>query len=175
MDKNNNTLSEVRKTAAQRMWDAENKQRAKSDASNKRTPSSIPVPAKSAPSQGVAEGFNFNDKKGRWEWDDGTSHNASNLTPAQKAKVQQWKAANPSKHQGKATPDTRGEHTPHGTGAGPRVMEQSVAEAKDPREYDYEGDMAKSQLRSIIANAQRAHDMLEDDTNMAEWVQSKIL
>jgi hypothetical protein len=54
------------------------------------------------------------------------------------------------------------------------VKRKDVAEAKDPREYDYEGDMAKSQLRSIIANAKRAHDMLEDDTNMAEWVQSKI-
>ena len=51
---------------------------------------------------------------------------------------------------------------------------KSVSEAKDPREYDYEGDMAKSQLRSIIANAQAVHDMLKDDTNMAEWVQSKI-
>ena len=51
---------------------------------------------------------------------------------------------------------------------------EGVVEAKDPREYDYEGDMAKSQLRSIIANAQTVHDMLEDDTNMAEWVQSKI-
>lgn len=51
---------------------------------------------------------------------------------------------------------------------------KSVAEAKDPREYDYEGDMAKSQLRSIIANAQSVHDMLEDTTNIAEWVQSKI-
>ena len=51
MDKNNNTLSEVRKTAAQRMWDAENKQRAKSDASNKRTPSSIPVPDKKLKSE----------------------------------------------------------------------------------------------------------------------------
>jgi len=51
---------------------------------------------------------------------------------------------------------------------------EGVDEAKDPREYDYEGDMAKSQLRSIIANAQTVHDMLEDDTNMAEWVQSKI-
>lgn len=47
-------------------------------------------------------------------------------------------------------------------------------EARDPREYDYEGDMAKSQLRSIMANAKQAHDMLKDDTNMAEWVQSKI-
>jgi len=47
-------------------------------------------------------------------------------------------------------------------------------EAKDPREYDYEGDMAKSQLRSIMANAQQVHDMLKDNTNMAEWVQNKI-
>jgi hypothetical protein len=47
-------------------------------------------------------------------------------------------------------------------------------EAKDSREYDYEGDMAKSQLRSIIVNAQTVHDMLEDNTNLAEWVQSKI-
>jgi len=47
-------------------------------------------------------------------------------------------------------------------------------EAKDAREYDYEGDMAKSQLRSIIVNAKLAHDMLKDNTNMAEWVQSKI-
>ena len=51
---------------------------------------------------------------------------------------------------------------------------KKVAEAKDPHEYDYEGDMAKSQLRSIIANAQTVHDMLEDNTNIAEWVQSKI-
>ena len=49
-----------------------------------------------------------------------------------------------------------------------------VIEARDPREYDYEGDMAKSQLRSIIVNAQTVHDMLEDNTNIAEWVQSKI-
>ena len=50
-----------------------------------------------------------------------------------------------------------------------------VAEAKDPREYDYEGHMAKSYLRAIIANAQTVHDMLEDNTNMAEWVQNKII
>ena len=50
----------------------------------------------------------------------------------------------------------------------------ALTEAKDPREYDYEGDMARSQLRSIIANAQQVHDMLSPDTNMAEWVQSKI-
>lgn len=46
--------------------------------------------------------------------------------------------------------------------------------AKEKQEYDYEGDMAMSQLKSIIANAQRIHDMLERDTNLPEWVQSKI-
>lgn len=44
----------------------------------------------------------------------------------------------------------------------------------DQGEYDYEGDMAKSQLRSIMANAKRMHDMLEENTNLPEWVQSKI-
>ena len=51
---------------------------------------------------------------------------------------------------------------------------QVVKEAKEKQEYDYEGDMARSQLRSIMANAQAVHDMLKPDTNMAEWVQSKI-
>jgi len=49
-----------------------------------------------------------------------------------------------------------------------------VKELQDPREYDYEGDMAKSDLKSIIMNAQEVHDMLEDNTNLPEWVQSKI-
>jgi hypothetical protein len=53
-------------------------------------------------------------------------------------------------------------------------LNKGVSEAKDPREYDYEGDMAKTQLRSIIANSQAVHDMLKDTTNLAEWVQSKI-
>jgi hypothetical protein len=48
------------------------------------------------------------------------------------------------------------------------------AEEKEKTEYDYEGDMARGQLQSIISNAQRVHDMLEDNTNIAEWVQSKI-
>ena len=49
-----------------------------------------------------------------------------------------------------------------------------LREAKDSQEYDYEGDMAKSDLRSIIHNAQTLHDMIEDNTNLAEWCQSKI-
>lgn len=52
--------------------------------------------------------------------------------------------------------------------------EEAVVEEKDEREYGYEGDMAMSQLKSIIANAQKLHDMLEPDTDLPEWVQSKI-
>ncbi len=47
-------------------------------------------------------------------------------------------------------------------------------DAIDSGEYDYEGDMAKNQLQTIIRNAQMLHDMLADDTNLPEWVQSKI-
>jgi hypothetical protein len=49
-----------------------------------------------------------------------------------------------------------------------------VDEAKEKQEYDYEGDMAMSQLKSIIANSQRMHDSMSEDTNLPEWVQSKI-
>lgn len=49
-----------------------------------------------------------------------------------------------------------------------------MKEAKDVREYDYEGDMAVSQLRAMIFNAEDLIDMMDDDTNLPEWVQSKI-
>jgi hypothetical protein len=49
-----------------------------------------------------------------------------------------------------------------------------MREAKEKTEYDYEGDMARGQLQSVINNAQRVHDMLEDNDNLPEWVQSKI-
>ena len=51
---------------------------------------------------------------------------------------------------------------------------KAVREAKEKTEYDYEGDMARGQLQSVINNAQRVHDMLEDNDNLPEWVQSKI-
>jgi len=55
------------------------------------------------------------------------------------------------------------------------VAKQRLAtEAKEKTEYDYEGDMARGQLQSVINNAQRVHDMLEDNDNLPEWVQSKI-
>ena len=55
-----------------------------------------------------------------------------------------------------------------------RARKVNMGEEKEKTEYDYEGDMARGQLQSIISNAQRVHDMLEDNTNIAEWVQSKI-
>jgi len=59
-----------------------------------------------------------------------------------------------------------------------KKMSGAIAEEKkdkyDEGEYDREGDMAKSDLRSIIANAQRLHDMIDDADNLPEWVQSKI-
>jgi hypothetical protein len=51
---------------------------------------------------------------------------------------------------------------------------EAVKDKFDIGEYDQEGDMAKSDLRSIMANAKRVHDMLEDSDNLPEWVQSKI-
>jgi hypothetical protein len=44
----------------------------------------------------------------------------------------------------------------------------------DAGEYDYEGDMAKTQLVTISDAAEELHDMLEDDENMPEWCQNKI-
>lgn len=58
--------------------------------------------------------------------------------------------------------------------SGMNKMQEAVKDAADVGEYDYEGDMTKSQLRSILFNAKRMHDMLEDNTNLPEWVQSKV-
>lgn len=51
---------------------------------------------------------------------------------------------------------------------------EAVKDAADKGEYDYEGDMAKSSLRTIVRNAQMMHDMLKEDENLPEWVASKI-
>jgi len=54
------------------------------------------------------------------------------------------------------------------------AMQEEIKDKTDIGEYDQEGDMAKSDLRSIIANAQKMHDMIDDADNLPEWVQSKI-
>jgi hypothetical protein len=60
--------------------------------------------------------------------------------------------------------------------AGQAMQKMAKAnEAKeDPAEYDQEGDMAKTQLRSIKYHADELHEMLSDNDNLPEWVQSKL-
>lgn len=49
-----------------------------------------------------------------------------------------------------------------------------MAEAKDEQEYGYEGDMAMNQLSTLIRCAEMIKDTLKPDTDLPEWVQSKI-
>lgn len=51
---------------------------------------------------------------------------------------------------------------------------KSVSEAKDEQEYGYEGDMALNQLATLTRCAEMIKDLLKPDTDMPEWVQSKI-
>jgi hypothetical protein len=51
----------------------------------------------------------------------------------------------------------------------------SINEKKSIKEEaDYEGEMAKSELYRIIENAEELFQMLDDDTQLEGWVQSKI-
>jgi hypothetical protein len=49
-----------------------------------------------------------------------------------------------------------------------------IKEEKDEQEYGYEGDMALNQLATLTRCAEMIKDMLKPDTDMPEWVQSKI-
>lgn len=51
---------------------------------------------------------------------------------------------------------------------------EAVKDEADKGEYDYEGDMAKSSLRTIVRNAQMMHDILDENTNLPEWVAGKV-
>jgi hypothetical protein len=54
---------------------------------------------------------------------------------------------------------------------------KQIVEAVDPDdkgEYDNEGEMAKTQLQTMIDAAEQLRGMLKDDENMPEWVQNKI-
>ena len=51
---------------------------------------------------------------------------------------------------------------------------EQLSEAKDEREYGYEGDMAITQLKTICRNAENLLRMMKPDTDLPEWVQSKI-
>jgi len=49
-----------------------------------------------------------------------------------------------------------------------------VSEEKDEQEYGYEGDMALNQLATLTRCAEMIKEILKPDTDMPEWVQSKI-
>ena len=55
-----------------------------------------------------------------------------------------------------------------------KLMTEEKKDEYDEGEYDQEGDMAKSDLRSIMANSKKLHDMIEDADNLPEWCQNKI-
>jgi hypothetical protein len=54
------------------------------------------------------------------------------------------------------------------------AKQRLATEAKDEQEYGYEGDMALNQLATLIRCGEMIQDMLKPDTDMPEWVQSKI-
>ena len=57
----------------------------------------------------------------------------------------------------------------------PRHLTVNEAVDKDNKgEYDNEGEMAKTQLRGVVADASHMIKMFSDDQNLPEWVQSKI-
>lgn len=53
-----------------------------------------------------------------------------------------------------------------------KVEQQSVAKLQE--EVDDEGNMAKGELRMIASRAQELISMLDDNTQLEGWVQSKI-
>jgi len=55
-----------------------------------------------------------------------------------------------------------------------KKMTPGQNEAKDPGEYDYEGDMAKTQLRAMVDQAEDLIEKFGDNENLPEWVQNKI-
>ena len=54
------------------------------------------------------------------------------------------------------------------------AAKQKVTEAKDEQEYGYEGAMALNQLKTLVRCAEMIEELLKPDTDLPEWVQSKI-
>ena len=54
------------------------------------------------------------------------------------------------------------------------VPEEVQQEAKDEQEYGYEGDMALNPLATLTRCAEMIKELLKPNTDMPEWVQSKI-
>jgi len=99
------------------------------------------------------------------------------VVTAQKAKEYQQQGYHQVKEAKEVGDEQIGQETPDGLvkkGNKTVMVKPLNQEAKDEGEYDQEGDMAKTQLRSIIYHAQELHDQLTTNDNLPEWVQSKI-
>ena len=55
-----------------------------------------------------------------------------------------------------------------------KQLKKDLQDSKDPGEYDNEGEMAKTQLKSILRDAEHMIKMFDDEENLPEWVQNKI-
>jgi hypothetical protein len=55
-----------------------------------------------------------------------------------------------------------------------KMSGHSLSEAKDDREYGYEGEMVMTQLKTLCRHADNLMGMLKPNTDLPEWVQSKI-
>ena len=84
------------------------------------------------------------------------------------------------KHEGDWKKSTKADAKKNPTGkvanmAGQAMQKmKNMSEEKDEQEYGYEGDMALNQLATLTRCAEMIKDMLKPDTDMPEWVQSKI-
>jgi primosomal protein N' len=57
----------------------------------------------------------------------------------------------------------------------PDELQKSIINKKSmTEEVDYEGEMAKSELYRLVKNSQELMRILDDDTQLEAWVQSKI-
>ena len=154
-------IDEARMSAAVKLSRAWDRQRAKSDASERRTPSSIPK--KEEPKkQGVMEMDKSEPSGGR----DG---------PPMPGPEKVAKPITAKKFKNDAMDIFRKSLSRPAWQTMPNIdKKKNVKEAKDAGEYDYEGAMAKTQLQTICRNAEALKDMLDDDENLPEWVQAKI-
>jgi hypothetical protein len=78
-------------------------------------------------------------------------------------------SANLDEKKGKKFPDLNGD----GKVTKADILKGRGIELKE-EELDYEGEMAKSELRNIIQNAEELFNMLDEDTQLEAWVQSKL-
>jgi hypothetical protein len=78
-------------------------------------------------------------------------------------------SSNLDEKKGKTFPDLTGD----GKVTKADILKGRGIELKE-EELDYEGEMAKSELRNIIQNAEELFNMLDEDTQLEAWVQSKL-